>query len=83
MIPTMILFGLLLGRWWKSALIVGTSAWTALLWSQGLLATPPEIVGAAALALVNTSIGVLAHQLVLAVVRRIRGHQPTALETPR
>jgi hypothetical protein len=79
----MILFGLLLGRWWKSALIVGTSFWTALLWSQGLLATPPEIVGAAALAFVNTAIGVLAHQLLLAVVRRIRGHQPTALETTR
>ena len=61
MIPTMILFGLLLGRWWKFALIVGTSAWTVLLRSQGLLATPPEIVGAAALALVNTAAGVLAH----------------------
>ena len=83
MIPTMILFGLLLGRWWKFALIVGTSAWTVLLWSQGLLATPPEIVGAAALALVNTAVGVLAHQLVLAVVRRVRGHQPTAVEATR
>ena len=82
-IPTMILFGLLLGRWWKFALIVGTSAWTVLLWSQGLLATPPEIVGAAALALVNTAVGVLAHQLVLAVVRRVRGHQPTAVEATR
>ena len=47
MIPTMILFGLLLGRWWKLALIVGTSGWTVLLWAQGLLATPTETVGAA------------------------------------
>lgn len=79
----MMLFGLLLGRWWKFALIVGTSAWTVILWSQGLLATPTEILGAAALALVNTAIGVMAHQLVLAVVRRVRGQQPTAVEATR
>ena len=39
MIPTMILFGLLLARWWKLTLIVGPAAWTVLLWSQGLLTT--------------------------------------------
>ena len=82
-IPTMILFGLLLGRWWKFALIVGTSAWTVLLRSQGLLATPPEIVGAAALALVNTAVGVLVHQLVLAVVRQARApHRPPRRAEP-
>jgi hypothetical protein len=79
-IPTMILFGLLLGRWWKPALIVGTAAWTVLLWSQGLLATPPEIVGAAALALANTAVGVSIHQLMLAFVRRVRGHSATPVE---
>ena len=61
MIPTMILFGLLLGRWWKVALVAGTSAWPLLLWSQGLLATPSDMLGAAALALVNTAVGVLVH----------------------
>ena len=77
MIPAMILFGLLLARWWKLALLVGTSGWTVLLWSQGLLATPPEIVGAAVLALVNTAVGVLAHKVLLGFVRRVRGHPPT------
>ena len=66
-IPTMILFGLLLGRWWKVALVVGTSAWPVLLWAQGVIAAPPEIVGAAALGLANTAVGVMAHQLVLAL----------------
>lgn len=65
-IPAVILFGLLLGHWSKFAMIVGTSAWTALLCSHGLLATPLEIVGAAALALAYTAVGVSAHQLVLA-----------------
>ena len=83
MIPTMILFGLLLGRWWKVALVVGASAWPALLWAQGVIAAPPEIVGAAALGLVNTAVGVMAHQLVRALVRRARGHSPISIEARR
>lgn len=83
MIPTMILLGLLLGRWWKLALLVGTSGWTVLLWSQGLLATPMEIVGAAVLALANTAVGILLHQVLLAFVRRVRGHPPTQVEAAR
>jgi len=82
-IPTMILFGLLLGRWWKLALLVGTSGWTVLLWSLGLLATPTEIVGAAVLALANTAVGVLVHQVLLAFVRRVRGHPPTQVGATR
>lgn len=79
-IPTMILFGLLLGRWWKAAMIVGTIAWTVLLWSQGLLTTPLEIIGTAALALANTAVGVLVHQLVLTLTRRVRGHSAMPVE---
>jgi hypothetical protein len=82
-IPTMILFGLLFGRWWKVALVVGTSAWPVLLWAQGVIAAPPEIVGAAALGLVNTAVGVMAHQLVRALVRRARGHSPIPIEARR
>ena len=80
MIPTMILLGLLLGRWWGWALIVGTSAWTVVLWTQGLLETPAEIIGAAALAFANTAVGVLAHQLVLATARRARRSSPAGAE---
>ena len=83
MIPTMILFGLLLGRWWKAALVVGTSAWPVLLWAQGVIAAPPEIVGAAALGLANTAVGVMVHQLVLALVRRARGHSSIPIEARR
>ena len=68
----MILFGVLIGRWWKTALIAGTAVWPVLLLRQGLIDTPPEVVGAAALALANTAVGALAHQLVLALVRRLR-----------
>jgi len=70
-IPTMILFGLLLGRWWRTALVAGTASWTVLLWTQGLVDSPAEIAGAAALALANTAAGVMAHQGLLALVRRV------------
>jgi hypothetical protein len=75
-IPTMILVGLLLGRWWRAALVVGAAGWPVLLWAQGLVSTPGELLGAAALGLVNTAVGVLVHQLGLALVRRARRPSP-------
>jgi hypothetical protein len=81
-IPTMILVGLLLGKWWKTALVAGATAWPVLLWTHGLIDTAPEIVGAAALALANTAVGALVHQLVLAV-RRTRRHPPTPVGAGR
>jgi hypothetical protein len=75
-IPTMILFGLLLGRWWKTALGVGTASWVVLLWTQGLVDSPADIAGAAALALANTAVGVMAHRGLLVLVRRVRRPAP-------
>jgi hypothetical protein len=75
-IPTMILVGLLFGRWWKTALVAGATAWPVLLWTEGLIGTAPEIFGAAALALANTAVGAMVHQLVLALIRRARHHPP-------
>lgn len=72
MIPTMILFGLILGRWWKSCLTAGTVGWPMLLWVDGIIRSPSELFGAAGLAAVNTLVGVVVHQLLLCVVRSIR-----------
>jgi hypothetical protein len=79
----MMLFGLVLGRWWRFALVAGTCAWPALLWTQGLIGTPLEVAGAAALALANTAVGVLVHQLVLSVVRRGRARTEPPVEAGR
>ena len=70
MIPTMLLFGFIFGRWWKSALLVGTVGWVLLLWSDpGTRNFDPEFVlTAGALGLANTAVGVLVHQLLRAVV---------------
>ena len=76
MIPTMILFGLLFGRWWKSALVAAALSWPTLLWIDGVIATPAEIAGAAVLALLNSAVGVGVHQLTLSLIRLVRHHWP-------
>ncbi len=69
MIPTMILFGLVFGRWWKSALVAGAILWPTLLWAQDVITTPGEAIAAAVLGILNGAVGVGAHQLVLGLVR--------------
>jgi hypothetical protein len=72
MIPTMILFGLVFGRWWRSAVAVGTIGWPVLLLTEGILDDPSQIAGAAALGFANTLVGVAVHQLALRFVRNLR-----------
>ena len=78
MVPTLILFGALLGRWWRTALVAGTLLWPALLLATGVVGFEPALAGAAAVGLLNTAVGVLAHQVVLRLARlrlvRLRKH---------
>ena len=69
MIPIMILFGLVFGRWWKSALVAAAILWPTLLWAEAVITTPGEALGAAVLGVLNSAVGVGAHQLVLGLVR--------------
>ena len=72
MIPTMLLFGLVLGRWWKACLVVGTLGWPLLLWFDNIIESPTEFLGAAALAALNTAVGVAVHQSLLHLFIRLR-----------
>lgn len=72
MIPTMILFGLAFGRWWKTSLIAGALGWPLLLLVGDVLRSSGEVVGAAALGLANALVGVTIHQLLLHLVRARR-----------
>ncbi len=74
LIPTMIIFGLLAGRWWKSALVVGTVGWVAVLLVTGVI-EPSQVVGAAFFGLANTGVGVAIHQGLLWLVRSVRTRQ--------
>ena len=74
MIPVMLLFGLLAGRWWKTALVAGAVGWAFVLLVTGVIGLD-GVPGAMLLGLLNTAVGVGIHQGVLRLVRRAR---PTA-----
>lgn len=77
MIPTMILFGLVFGRWWKSALVAAALVWPVILLVNGVLQPPwiplaATLVLAAALSVANAGVGVALHQALLWFVRLLR-----------
>jgi hypothetical protein len=72
MIPTLILFGLVFGRWWRPALTVAAVGWPAVLVAGDVMELEVGLVGAAALAVLNAGVGVLVNQAVWRAVRRLR-----------
>lgn len=72
MIPTMILLGVVLGRWWWVALVVSALGWPILLVATDTMNFEPGLLAAAGLAVLNTGVGVLIHQGVLWTHRGIR-----------
>lgn len=76
MVPTMILLGLVLGRWWRTALAVGALSWPAVLLVDNVYGFEIGLLGAAGIGLANTAVGVAVHQAVLAAIRRGRRIQP-------
>ena len=72
MIPTMLLFGLVLGRWWKAAILAGAVVWPLLLLATGVEVTVLGLFAAAVLGGINTAVGAALHQALLGLVRRLR-----------
>ena len=72
MIPTMILLGLVLGRWWWVAIVTAALGWPILLVVTDVGASGAGLLEAAALAAANAAVGVLVHQGVLHLYRRFR-----------
>ncbi|GAA6527867.1 hypothetical protein [Intrasporangium sp. DVR] len=81
MIPTMILFGLVLGRWWPVTLLVAAFGWPALLVATDVVSVNAGLIAAAALALVNAGVGVLIYQGLFHAYRRF--HRPASTGVPR
>ena len=75
MIPTMILLGLVLGRWWRIALVTAAIGWPALLLATNTIDVG-QIVPTAMLGLVNAAVGVLIVQGVLRILRDLRHRTP-------
>jgi AcrR family transcriptional regulator len=76
MIRTMILFGLVFGRWWRLSLLAAAVGWPILLISTGVMGFEVALLGAGGLAVLNTAAGVLVHQGLLWTVRRLRPAGP-------
>ncbi len=74
MIPTMILFGLVLGRWWRTALLVAAVIWPIMVVPDDAIGAT-AIPGAALLGLLNAALGVLIVQGLLRPYRGVR-HRP-------
>ena len=72
MIPVLILFGVLLGHWWRSSLVAAALGWPVLLVATGVMDVGTGLLGAAVLAVVNTGAGVLLHQGARLAVRWLR-----------
>ncbi|WP_435121721.1 hypothetical protein [Micromonospora tulbaghiae] len=72
MIPVLILFGVLLGRWWRSSLVAAALGWPVLLVATDVTEVDAGLLGAAVLAVVNTAAGVLLHQGARLAIRRLR-----------
>ena len=71
MIPTVLLVGVLFGRWWKITVPVAVLGWPSLLIASGIDSGFQFALAAALLAAANVVAGVLAHQAVTLLVRRV------------
>jgi hypothetical protein len=72
MIPTMILLGLVFGRWWLASLVAAAAGWPLLLVVTDVDVSEAGLIEAAALAVTNAAVGVLIHQGVLHAYRHVR-----------
>jgi hypothetical protein len=70
-IPTLILIGLVFGRWWRFVIPAAAVGWAVLLIATGVGSGFVFALGAAALALPNVVAGVLVHQALWLMVRRL------------
>ncbi len=80
MTPTMILFGVVFGRWWPITLVGAALGWPLLLVVTDVVGVNVSLIGAAALAVANAGVGGLVHQGVLFAYRHLR--RSTSSEVP-
>jgi hypothetical protein len=81
-IPSLIVFGLLFGRWWRAALGAAALGWPAVLVYANVIGLEWTLVAAAGFAVANTAVGVLMHQAVRLIIRRARSRPAAGSERP-
>jgi hypothetical protein len=68
-IPTLILFGLIFGHWWRATLIAAAVGWPILVIVAGIDIEPALLPVAALAGVANAAVGVLVHRGLWLVVR--------------
>ena len=71
MIPTLLLVGLVFGRWWRIAVPVAVLGWPVLLIATGVVHGLPFALVAGAFAAANVLVGVLANFAIRLFVRGV------------
>src|SRR5260370_37747603 len=73
------MFGAVFGRWWRVTLLASALGWPLLLVVTAAMSIEPALLGASALAVLNTGAGVLIHRGILHAGRTLwRGARPPA-----
>jgi uncharacterized membrane protein len=73
-IPILIVAGVVFGRWWRFTLTAAMFGWPLALVIADVMQLEWGLFSAAALAVVNTLVGVLVHQVIAWGIRRLRQH---------
>lgn len=71
MIPTLLLTGLVLGRWWKITVPIAVLGWPVILIATGVDSGFGFAVAAALFAAANVVVGVLSYQGLRFIARRV------------
>ena len=75
MIPTLLLVGLVLGRWWRVVIPAATISWVLLLAATGVGSGLAFAFSAASFAIINVTLGVLVYQAARLLLHRVvRNH---------
>lgn len=78
MIPTLLLAGLVFGKWWRITIPVATIGWAVLLLADGTVSDLTNFAGAAWFGFINVTVGVLVFQGVRFAFRSLQQHRHAA-----
>ena len=73
MIPTLILAGLVAGRWWFVPIAAAVFPTVVLLGGDVSVSLSAFLLGAVPISAANTAVGVAVHRTVVLLLRRLRG----------
>jgi hypothetical protein len=79
-IPSLILFGVIFGRWWRPVLATAAVGWPLVLVATNVidLSESTMLVGAGLFGVANAAVGVLAHHACLRAYRGFRHRNPSS-----